>query len=234
MDPFNEVRDDAWKAISVLEQIISQRRETRVDNASLSQDFDNNYQELLEIYQDLKQAISITEAQPQRFNLAPDELSKRKHILVDLDKKSRELKSQWDNVNSKQRPITTMSNRISQDVQSNFISDNPFADSTSAEPGMTHYQEQQMIQEQDLQLDNIHITMQNLNQQAQLMGNELEDQGFMLDELDYEIDNVDNKLQRGMKRINVFLEKNRETASNWCIGILVVVLCILLVILIIA
>ncbi|EGW32206.1 uncharacterized protein SPAPADRAFT_61289 [Spathaspora passalidarum NRRL Y-27907] len=234
MDPFNEVRDDAWKAIAVLEEIIGQRRSqpASADVSALSQDFDNNYQELLEIYEDLQQAIAISESQPQRFNLSPQELSKRKHILVDLDRRASELKSQWDNVNSKLRAVTTMSNRISQD--GNMISENPFADAAGEGSGMTHFQEQQMIQEQDLQLDSIHVTMQNLNQQAQIMGNELEDQGFMLDDLDYEIDNVDNKLQRGMKRINIFLERNKETASNWCIGILVVVLCVLLVILIIA
>ena len=121
-----------------------------------------------------------------------------------------------------------MSNRISQDGQEDEDID-PF----SADSAMTSYQQQELIQEQDL-LDDIHQTMMNLNQQAAIMGDELEEQGFMLDELDYEMDNVDNKLQRGMKSINIFLERNKETASNWCIGILVVVLCVLLVLLLIA
>ncbi|KAM9923698.1 hypothetical protein OXX59_005002, partial [Metschnikowia pulcherrima] len=46
------------------------------------------------------------------------------------------------------------------------------------------------------------------------------------------MDSVGNKVSRGLRRVNYVIEKNKETASNWCIGILVVVLCILLVVLI--
>lgn len=226
MDPFNEVKEDAYNSIRTLENIINSRPNGQPPTSDQQYDFENNYQELQEIYQDLQQALSISEAQPAKFNLSDLDISNRKSILLDLDNKIIQLQNSW---NTKQyRDVTTMSNRISQDGIGDD-GDNPFNES-----GMTSYQQQELIQEQDNQLDDIHQTMMNLNQQAAIMGNELEEQGFMLDELDYELDNVDNKLQRGMKRINIFLERNKETASKWCIGILVVVLCVLLVVLIIA
>lgn len=226
MDPFNEVKEDAYNSIRTLENIINSRPNGQPPTSDQQYDFENNYQELQEIYQDLQQALSISEAPPAKFNLSDLDISNRKSILLDLDNKIIQLQNSW---NTKQyRDVTTMSNRISQDGIGDD-GDNPFNES-----GMTSYQQQELIQEQDNQLDDIHQTMMNLNQQAAIMGNELEEQGFMLDELDYELDNVDNKLQRGMKRINIFLERNKETASNWCIGILVVVLCVLLVVLIIA
>lgn len=226
MDPFNEVKEDAYNSIRTLENIINSRPNGQPPTSDQQYDFENNYQELQEIYQDLQQALSISEAQPAKFNLSDLDISNRKSILLDLDNKIIQLQNSW---NTKQyRDVTTMSNRISQDGIGDD-GDNPFNES-----GMTSYQQQELIQERDNQLDDIHQTMMNLNQQAAIMGNELEEQGFMLDELDYELDNVDNKLQRGMKRINIFLERNKETASKWCIGILVVVLCVLLVVLIIA
>ncbi|KAG7660326.1 uncharacterized protein J8A68_006163 [[Candida] subhashii] len=227
MDPFNEVNEDAWNTISILENLISQQSQHHQPSPELTQDFNNNYQELQEIYQDLQQAVSISQSHPSQFNLTPQDIKTRQDILQSLSHKITDLKRQWTTTTP--RPITTMSNRISQDNDDATLFENPFTEPSS---GMTQYQQQELIQQQDVQLDNIHVTMKNLNQQAQLMGNELEDQGYMLEELDYELENVDNKLQRGLKRVNIFLEKNKETASNWCIGILVVVLCVLLVVLI--
>ncbi|EMG46432.1 TLG1 t-SNARE affecting a late Golgi compartment protein 1 [Candida maltosa Xu316] len=224
MDPFNEVKEDAYSSVRTLESIINSRPNGQPPSYEQQHDFENNYQELQEIYQDLQQALSISEAQPSKFNLSDIDISNRKSILSDLNNKISQLGNTW---NAKQyRDVTTMSNRISQDGNEE---ENPFGDDAA----LTSYQQQELIQEQDTQLDDIHRTMMNLNQQAVIMGDELEEQGFMLDELDYELDNVDNKLQRGMKRINIFLERNKETASNWCIGILAVVLCILLVLLIV-
>ena len=229
MDPFNEVETDCWSQINSLETFIHLTRQIN-ENAKL--DYQNNYQELAETVEDLKQAVIISESNPSHFNLSPSEIVNRKQILSQLQKKMETLDNEWiERINNPHRPreVTTMSNRISDDDGKN-----PFSDSQRINREFTQFQEQEYIQSQDLQLDLIHKTMQSLNQQATLMGGELEDQGFMLEDLDNEMDTVGNKLQRGLKRVNFVIEKNRETASNWCIGILVVVLCILLVLLIVA
>ncbi|CAD1811782.1 SNARE domain family protein [Candida parapsilosis] len=230
MDPFNEVKDDAYSVIDRLESLIAQRISGRPPSTEQSQDFDNNYEELQEMRDDLQSALEQSAKDPSQFNLTSDDISQRQAILQDLNRQISHLLQSWDN--KKLRDVTTMSNRISQDDE------NPFNIDTDSGGGgttnMTSYQQQELIQEQDVQLDDIHKTMMNLNQQATMMGDELEDQGFMLDELDYEMDHVGSKLDRGMKRLNIFIERNKEKASNWCIGILAVVLCVLLVLLIVA
>ncbi|KAI5967896.1 hypothetical protein CANMA_002664 [Candida margitis] len=228
MDPFNEVKDDAYTVVDRLETLISQRMSGQPPTTEQSQDFDNNYEELQEMRDDLQSALEQSAKDPAQFSLTSTDISQRQTILQDLNRRISHLLQAWDR--KKLRDVTTMSNRISQDEENPFNIDTDNGGGTN----MTSYQQQELIQEQDFQLDDIHKTMMNLNQQATMMGDELEDQGFMLDELDYEMDNVDNKLQRGMKRLNVFIERNKETASNWCIGILAVVLCVLLVLLIIA
>lgn len=228
MDPFNEVKDDAFAVIDRLESLISQRKSGHPPSTEQAQDFDNNYEELQEMRDDLQSALEQSAKDPAQFNLTNNDISQRQSILKDLNLRISHLLQSWDN--KKLRDVTTMSNRISQDDE------NPFNIDTDTGGGnnMTSYQQQELIQEQDVQLDDIHKTMMNLNRQATMMGGELEDQGFMLDELDYEMDHVGNKMDRGMKRLNVFIERNKETASNWCIGILAVVLCVLLVLLIVA
>lgn len=228
MDPFNEVEEDCWSQIHALEGFISQTKFITEDS---KMDFHNNYQELAETLEDLRQAVKISESNPSQFSLNLSDIVTRKQILAQLQQKIAQLQEEWnDRVRNphRVREVTTMSNRISQD------GDNPFSDTQRIDSEFNQFQQQETIQNQDLQLDSIHQTMHNLNQQATLMGSELEDQGFMLEDLDQEMDLVGSKLQRGLKRVNYVIEKNKESASNWCIGILVVVLCILLVMLIIA
>lgn len=227
MDPFNEVERDCWAQLNLLEDFIRLTRQVN-DNAKL--DYRNNYQELVETLEDLEQAVVISESNPSHFNLTLSDIARRKQILSLLKQKIVKLDNDWSErvKNPHQlREVTTMSNRISQDD-----GDNSLSESQRINQEFNLIQQQELILSQDLQLDLIYQTMRNLNQQATLMGGELEEQGFMLDDLDHEMDTVGNKLQRGLKRVNFVIEKNRETASNWCIGILVVALCILLVLLI--
>lgn len=89
--------------------------------------------------------------------------------------------------------------------------------------------QEQMMQEQDQHLDTIHHTMQNLHLQASTMGQELEDQGMLLDEMDGGMDNVMSKLSRGRRQLEWVYEKNKEKYNDCCIGLLIVVLIVLLV-----
>lgn len=232
MDPFAEVEQDCWSQIHLLETFVHDTSYI-TDEATL--DFQNNYQELHETLEDLRQAVHILESNPAQFKLTSSDIATRKQVLAQLVSKSQELNREWTRRATnphRVREVTSMNNRISQDAARDDT--DPFTDSARIDLEFDQYQQQEMIHEQDTQLDAIHITMQNLNQQATLMGSELEEQGFMLEDLDQELDTVGGKIQRGMKRVNYVIEKNRETASMCCIGVLVVVLCILLVILIVA
>lgn len=89
--------------------------------------------------------------------------------------------------------------------------------------------QEQMMEEQDQHLDTIHQTMQNLHLQASTMGQELEDQGMLLEEMDGGIDNVMSKLSRGRRQLEWVYEKNKEKYNDCCIGLLIVALIVLLV-----
>lgn len=227
LDPFNEVEEDAWQQLKKLEGLGA----SEFVNENLKLDFNNVYQELEEIMNDLNEALNISKESPAQFNLTNEDISKRYDILNKLEDKKQSIMKSWNSkINDPRRirEVTSMSNRISQDGE------NPFNDKHRIDNEFNQYQQQELIKDQDLQLDSIHETMRNLNQQAMIMGNELEDQGMMLDDLDHNLDRVDNRLQQGLKRINWVIEKNRERGSDWCIGILVVALIVLLILIIIA
>lgn len=227
MDPFNEVEEDCWAQIRALEHFVASTAVTAESKA----DFSNNSQELDETLDDLKQAVRISESNPAQFRLTSSDIADRKQILVQLQEKISQLHAEWlQRVNNphRLREVTTMENRISQDGY------NPFSDAHQLDEAQVQQLEQQLLDTQDLQLDLIHKTMQSLNQQATLMGSELEDQGFMLDDLDHDMDTVGSKLQRGLRRVNYVIEKNRETTTNCCITLLIVALIALVVLLVVA
>lgn len=225
MDPFHEVEEDVWTQLHALDLILSG---PVTDDSKL--DFNNSHQEFVETLEDLKQAVHISEANPSQFLLLLEDIANRKQVLSKLASKGEEIRARWDaTVQDPQRPrqVTTMDNRISQDNL-----DNPFADSERVSREFNHFQQQQELQNQDVQLDSLHQTMRNLNLQAQMMGEELEDQAYMLEDLDQEMDTVGNKLQRGLHRVRFVLENNKGGMSDWCIGILAFVLIILLILVI--
>lgn len=228
MDPFAEVENDCWQQVHKLERFIERRGAITEE---MKADFVNGFQELQETVNDLSQAVSISEANPARFHLQEADLRSRRKTQKHLESKIEQLNNQWSNIvkqnAAREREVTTMSNRISQDDQ-----ETPFADSGAQGDQLQRQQEQEYIRGQDLQLDGIHETMKRLNQQASTMGIELEDQGVMLDDFGEEVSLVGQKIQRGMSRVSYVLERNRDKASNCCIGLLILILIILLVVLV--
>lgn len=66
----------------------------------------------------------------------------------------------------------------------------------------------EMMAAQDQQLDGVFRTVGNLRQQAHTMGQELEDQTVLLDDVEGLADTVGGKLASGMKRIRTIVRKN--------------------------
>lgn len=90
-----------------------------------------------------------------------------------------------------------------------------------------------MMREQDQHLDGVFQTVDNLRRQAGDMGRELEEQREMLEVTDALADRVGGRLQNGMDKLRYVVQHNEDRLSSWCIGLLILVLCILLVLLLI-
>ena len=78
MDPFNDVQDDCWSQIHNLEDFI---RKTKYITEDAKTDFQYSYQDLNETLQDLSQAVTVSEANPEKFQLNPTDITNRKQVL---------------------------------------------------------------------------------------------------------------------------------------------------------
>ncbi|KAH3678442.1 hypothetical protein WICMUC_001459 [Wickerhamomyces mucosus] len=224
MDPFTEVQQDAEQQQKNIQSFLSKHSVISKDTEA---DFTNNMQELQETIKDLEDSIRQIEKNPDFFKISPVEISKRHQIVSKLNEEYHSLQSQWDS-----KANNTPSNPFKRYGEED--SDDKFDIDEESNVGFNEYQQQEILREQDQHLDGVYVSMQTINEQARAMGNELEEQAFIIDDLDQDIDRVGGKIQRGMKRVEYVIRKNQERASDCCIGLLIVALIVLLVMVIVA
>ncbi|EJD51161.1 hypothetical protein AURDEDRAFT_83491 [Auricularia subglabra TFB-10046 SS5] len=89
-------------------------------------------------------------------------------------------------------------------------------------------EQQMMMHRQDETLSTIQGTLHTIAQQASLIGQEVVEHNELLDDLESGVDRAEGKLSAAMTQMRRFIRETEETKSGWCIAILIVVLCILL------
>ncbi|EFP76972.2 hypothetical protein PGT21_002781 [Puccinia graminis f. sp. tritici] len=92
-----------------------------------------------------------------------------------------------------------------------------------------HQQESMIMKQQDQTLGTISGVVGVLREQASLMGQEMSEQNVMLDELDGQIDHTESRLSKANRKLNRFVEENKNSKSSWTILILIIILTILLI-----
>lgn len=85
------------------------------------------------------------------------------------------------------------------------------------------------MNEQDTQLDYVFGTVQNLREQASIMGRELEEQSELIKEVDARVERTQQKLKQGFRNMKRVIKQNEDVISSYCIIVLVVTLVILLI-----
>lgn len=230
MDPFVEVLEDAQHQITNLEEFLKKITEVNDENRS---DFNNNISELSETIEDLKESIQSSKDDPEFFKISNAEINKRETIVQGLETSYRNLQNQWS-AKRGGSTATDGSNPFARyDGEEGEVGGAGAGDEDNGYNKYNQMQQEEMMREQDQHLDGVYATMQNINLQARTMGNELEEQAYIIDEVDGELDRVGSKVSRGMRQVEHVIRRNQERASDCCIGILIVALIVLLVMVII-
>lgn len=204
-DPFEQVVKDTKEQIERLAHYLNGK--SNEDNEEV-QDIIQDVEETIE---DLQKSVSVMQKNGQNTTGRESQVQHLRETLQKL------------NIQRKTPSATALNLEHDQDDEQENTShqfENPF--------------QEQMLREQDTHLDSIHHTMTNLHLQAQTMGEELEDQGQILNDMDTNIDTLTNKLSRGRRQLEWIYEKNKERYNDCCIGLLIAVLLVLLVLAFIA
>ncbi|KAK9365463.1 hypothetical protein V1509DRAFT_633007 [Lipomyces kononenkoae] len=194
-----------------------------VDNLALT------IEELELTIQDLRDSVNAVEASPEQFGLSLQQVTERRGFVDAKEAEIGRIRTQIDDASKSgySHPEFT-----SVQIDDEGLKQGGMRSDYDMEMEREH--QALLIRDQDEQLDSVLNTVQNLREQAQVMGSELQEHVEMLEDLDEHVDRTQNKIDLGMNRVRWILKKNQERASNWCIGILTVVLFFLLLVVLFA
>ncbi|KAL5481048.1 hypothetical protein ACEPAI_9989 [Sanghuangporus weigelae] len=249
-DPYNEVQREMQSTLATAGTLLSSFR--RIQSMAPSKGRGEESEELSYARSELKATLSALEADLEDleesvrvvettgasfFGLNETEVQKRRKYVRDVRK---ELDNMRAEVASSEGFGSSSTSRYAPSSptsrpKSTFVdplqrpSNGKSNDEDVDEQTEWNRMEQQMImQEQDKTIDSITGTVVTLTEQAGLMGREIGEHIELLEDLEQNVDRTESKLNKSLKRIKRFVRETEETKSGWCIGILIVILCILL------
>ncbi|KZV92677.1 hypothetical protein EXIGLDRAFT_718128 [Exidia glandulosa HHB12029] len=131
-------------------------------------------------------------------------------------------------VNQVRRTIATMRNEVEGRPAGTAAEPNGNSGHEDDQAEWAREEQEMMMHRQDETLTSIQGTLHTLAQQAGLIGQEVMEHNELLDDLESGVDRAESKLGNAMAQMRRFIRETEETKSGWCIAILMVVLCILL------
>lgn len=211
-DPFEQVAKDTKDQLDRL----SVFRQNSPNNEAHNE-INEVLQDIEETIQDLEKSLNVMQRNGKDTASRKNEVNSLKSAYEKL-KPTLSSQSNNSNVVWQQEEDEREASAQQRPLQDNY--DNPF--------------QEHMLREQDVQLDDIHHTMTNLHLQAGTMGEELQDQGELLGDMDTNMDTIGSKLSRGRRQLEWIYERNKEKYNDCCIMLLIIALIVLLVLAFIA
>uniref|UniRef100_A0A060SYH8 t-SNARE affecting a late Golgi compartment protein 1 n=1 Tax=Blastobotrys adeninivorans TaxID=409370 RepID=A0A060SYH8_BLAAD len=219
-DPFAQVYADAESQLTRTLNLLDSYKQSGSTDALA--DVNNAAQELAETIHDLSQSIGAMQSQPMQFGLTEYEINHRVSQVGHLNERLANI----------QESITEAKRSHHQKPMAGQMGGDGDEGEQGAS-GQDSFLQQQVIEEQDQVLDSVYTTVNSLREQANVMSRELEDQSYLIEDFDRQVDTAGDRLRRGIKKINWVVKNNEDTLSSCCISLLILVLVILLVMLLI-
>ncbi|KAI9650996.1 hypothetical protein NHQ30_001033 [Ciborinia camelliae] len=230
-DPFLQVQADVHHQLSLTRPLftsylrihsLTKSPHPTPELLSARSDLTTSLSLLTDDLSDLRDSISAIQADPYKYGLQIEEVSRRVRMIEEIGGEVDDMREELEKTMGNARN----SNAGGAAYQDENIG-SPLDDDYAAE--FEHQQQLQMLKQQDEQLDSVFHTVGNLRQQADDMGRELEEQTGMLHDVETVTDRVSGRLQGGMKRMNRLVKENEDGLSSCCIGVLIFVLILLLI-----
>lgn len=231
MDPFIQVYNDTEEQLNQLLQILVKKKKGRSNTSP--HEIAEILSEAQETVQDLNDSVLMMR---QEQAVPEEEVRARERSMKDLESKLKQCESLQSELQGQAQGQARDSFDVDLEAGGTTAAAAPITtasgldDDTQTTPDNSQDAiQEQLLREQDSQLDSIHQTMQNLHLQASTMGQELTEQGMILEEIDGDIDGVMSKLSRGRRQLEWVYEHNKEKVNDCCIFLLIVALIVLLV-----
>lgn len=179
--------------------------------------------------EDLNDTIKAVEAAPEKYQIPGIEMDKRKRFIsemqLQLDGMQRELADGAAKIASGKRAALIgrggAASRYDK-LELNIRSENDGFIENQAQA------QDLIMREQDSQLDEVGATIGVLKEMGQMIGNELDEQQELLEELDDSMESTTAKLKRTIDKVDKALAITKDGKQSCTICILIIVVIVLL------
>ncbi|KAI8518469.1 Syntaxin-6 [Branchiostoma belcheri] len=229
-DPFFVVKDEVQKAVQNATGLYQRWCELLEDPVSVSkEEYDWTSNEL----RNSLRSIDIVESNPRKFKIDQQELGDRRAFISRTRQSVKEMKDHMAspsakariegrnrqhlfNGPSKRQDRYTKLDSEMENTNQKFISD-------------TRQQQQLIVEAQDDQLDMVSGSVGVLKNMSHQIGNELDEQAVMLDDLGHEIDSTQSRLDGVLKKIAKVSHMSNDKRQWTAIIVLLVIMFILII-----
>lgn len=220
-DPFYLVRTEILgqlaKAETDLSKWTAQRDQCSDEFPWIHREFSAYVKELRSNIDELNGTIGIVERNPEKYPMAPTEISQRKTMIKELNKRMSSITGQLDHPQTKEA--------IRKIQQSKEV----FRDPTLSNE-FDEYKKQTnnlIRQEQDKSLHELLACSEQINKTAHVINNELEEQKRLMMELDKDIESQQSKLALVHREVGKLLKTSNMLQIKRIFGLFII--CVALV-----
>eukprot|EP01136_Pigoraptor_vietnamica_P034342 Opistho-1_new@98192 len=247
-DPFFEVRDDVQKSINSPKELYERWQELLNENTSAAKNEELDWvaRELRTVLktveldlEDLDEVIKISETDPEKFDLTRSEIEDRKGFVNRARRTLSEIRDHMSHsgtrVKTQQRgellgeaggsKAGKKADKYARAAEESRRQNQAFIDDQKQ-------QQQQIIQQQDHELEQISNTLGRVKDISLKIGDELDAQDQLIDDLDQHVDNTSSRLQQLIQKVEKVSRATSDGKQMCCIVVLLIVLIVIIVLIV--
>eukprot|EP00033_Pygsuia_biforma_P001284 GCRY01001451.1.p1 GENE.GCRY01001451.1~~GCRY01001451.1.p1 ORF type:complete len:249 (+),score=65.07 GCRY01001451.1:243-989(+) len=240
-DPFFVVKEEVSQSLVEANNLHRRWRELlNTTNTSSNEDFTFTTNELNKSLQsiewdiqDLEETISIVENNPSRYRIGAEEIKQRRFFVENT---RRAVQSIQDDLRSGASRGKIGSDQHKQLMQGHNVDryskmHHSVEDDNANFIASTQNQQQMVMDRQDQELEVLRGTVGVLGNMGREIGNELDDQAKLLDDLDGDVDKTQGHLRSQMRRLKKLMRISKDK-GQWMVILFLTIVLIVLVVLI--
>mmetsp|Transcript_5044 Transcript_5044/g.13694 ORF Transcript_5044/g.13694 Transcript_5044/m.13694 type:complete len:226 (+) Transcript_5044:233-910(+) len=216
-DPFYIIRGEVTESLHEVQQKTSRfygLTATNPERKELAKSVQGECASIHWQLNELESAVSLAAADPERFNLTTEELGSRRRWIESV-------RRQIDGI--QERLKAALANPVPSPQQSQQAAANQHFLGSESE------NQELLMRRQDESLDDIELHVNRIGRMGRAIGEELEGQGGLLDELDQDMDTTQSRLKATQKKMQDVIRKSGGNKQFCLLIFLIVVLAVLLV-----
>lgn len=231
-DPFFVVKNEVVEAVNKTKDLYQRWCELKDLNLISKEEIEwttnelrNSFRSIEWDLEDLEETVCIVEKNPKKFKIDCTEISTRKafidktkeevQLMRDKMFETKEKKMRQGLLGTGYAKYTRLENEVESPTQSNFIED-------------TQQAQQLIIDSQEEQIERVGSTVGTLKSMSKQIGNELDEQSVMLDDLGYEMEVTESKLDATVTKIAKALHMTSDKRQWTAIAVLVLIMFIVI------